>query len=168
MSFVGGTIYLANTMCGMMTNLHVMCQAYSLALTKAVYEQNILVIDLGGGALDVTLATIFEGTISEVKLVASDTRLGRKDFDNCLVNHFVNEFKRKHKRDLRTNPHTLRRLRTACEEAKCRLSFLPQTSIEINSLHEGIDLYTFITRGEFEELCRHLFSSAMEFVERVF
>ncbi|KAH8422984.1 molecular chaperone Hsp70 [Aspergillus melleus] len=129
-------------------------------------ERNVLIFDLGGGTFDVSLLTIEEG-IFEVKATAGDTHLGGEDFDNRLVNHFVNEFKRKHKKDLTTNARALRRLRTACERAKRTLSSAAQTSIEIDSLFEGIDFYTSITRARFEELCQDLFRSTMEPVERV-
>ncbi|KAJ5833125.1 Heat shock 70 kDa protein [Penicillium riverlandense] len=133
---------------------------------KAEGERNVLIFDLGGGTFDVSLLTIEEG-IFEVKSTAGDTHLGGEDFDNRLVNHFVNEFKRKHKKDLTTNARALRRLRTACERAKRTLSSAAQTSIEIDSLFEGIDFYTSITRARFEELCQDLFRSTMEPVERV-
>jgi L1 cell adhesion molecule like protein len=129
-------------------------------------EKNVLIFDLGGGTFDVSLLTIEEG-IFEVKATAGDTHLGGEDFDNRLVNHFVNEFKRKHKKDLTVNARALRRLRTACERAKRTLSSSTQASIEIDSLFEGIDFYTSITRARFEELCQDLFSSTLEPVERV-
>ncbi|RDW47518.1 70 kDa heat shock protein, partial [Yarrowia lipolytica] len=84
-----------------------------------------------------------------------------------LVNHFVQEFKRKHKKDISTNQRALRRLRTACERAKRTLSSSAQTSIEIDSLYEGIDFYTSITRARFEELCQDLFRGTLEPVEKV-
>jgi len=133
---------------------------------KAEGERNVLIFDLGGGTFDVSLLTIEEG-IFEVKATAGDTHLGGEDFDSRLVNHFVNEFKRKHKKDLTSNARALRRLRTACERAKRTLSSSAQTSIEIDSLFEGIDFYTSITRARFEELCQDLFRSTMEPVERV-
>ena len=133
---------------------------------KAEGERNVLIFDLGGGTFDVSLLTIEEG-IFEVKSTAGDTHLGGEDFDNRLVNHFVNEFKRKHKKDLSSNPRALRRLRTACERAKRTLSSSAQTSIQFYSLYEGIDFYTSITRARFEELCQDLFRSTMEPVERV-
>ncbi|KAJ9194292.1 hypothetical protein DTO166G4_3393 [Paecilomyces variotii] len=133
---------------------------------KAEGERNVLIFDLGGGTFDVSLLTIEEG-IFEVKSTAGDTHLGGEDFDNRLVNHFVNEFKRKFKKDLTTNARALRRLRTACERAKRTLSSSAQTSIEIDSLYEGIDFYTSITRARFEELCQDLFRSTMDPVERV-
>jgi heat shock 70kDa protein 1/2/6/8 len=133
---------------------------------KTVGERNVLIFDLGGGTFDVSLLTIEEG-IFEVKATAGDTHLGGEDFDNRLVNHFVQEFKRKHKKDLSSNPRALRRLRTACERAKRTLSSATQTSIEIDSLFEGIDFYTSITRARFEELCQDLFRSTLEPVEKV-
>ncbi|KAJ4169387.1 Hsp70 chaperone [Fusarium falciforme] len=129
-------------------------------------ERNVLIFDLGGGTFDVSLLTIEEG-IFEVKSTAGDTHLGGEDFDNRLVNHFVNEFKRKHKKDLSSNVRALRRLRTACERAKRTLSSSAQTSIEIDSLFEGIDFYTSITRARFEELCQDLFRSTIQPVDRV-
>ncbi|KAG1365767.1 Heat shock cognate 70 kDa protein [Cocos nucifera] len=109
-------------------------------------EKNILIFDLGGGTFDVSLLAIEEG-IFEVKATAGDTHLGGEDFDNRLVNHFVHEFKRKHKKDISGNPRALRRLRTACERAKRTLSSTAQTTIEIDSLFEGIDFYSTITRA---------------------
>ncbi|BGP01852.1 Heat shock protein SSA4 [Rhodotorula toruloides] len=133
---------------------------------KSEGEKNVLIFDLGGGTFDVSLLTIEEG-IFEVKATAGDTHLGGEDFDNRLVNHFVAEFKRKNKKDLSSNARALRRLRTACERAKRTLSSAAQTTIEIDSLFEGIDFYTSITRARFEELCQDLFRSTMEPVEKV-
>ncbi|KAF8522226.1 hsp71-like protein [Hysterangium stoloniferum] len=133
---------------------------------KVTGERNVLIFDLGGGTFDVSLLTIEEG-IFEVKATAGDTHLGGEDFDNRLVNHFVQEFKRKNKKDLSTNARALRRLRTACERAKRTLSSAAQTSIEIDSLYEGIDFYTSLTRARFEELCNDLFRGTLEPVEKV-
>ncbi|KAK6267774.1 hypothetical protein QUC31_011934 [Theobroma cacao] len=128
-------------------------------------EKNVLIFDLGGGTFDVSLLTIEEG-IFEVKATAGDTHLGGEDFDNRLVNHFVQEFKRKHKKDISSNARALRRLRTACERAKRTLSSTTQTTIEIDSLYAGIDFYSTITRARFEELNMDLFSKCMEPVEK--
>ncbi|KAL0286163.1 UNVERIFIED_CONTAM: Heat shock protein [Sesamum calycinum] len=128
-------------------------------------EQNVLVFDLGGGTFDVSLLTIEEG-IFEVKATAGDTHLGGEDFDNRLVNHFVSEFRRKHKKDISGNARALRRLRTACERAKRTLSSTTQTTIEVDSLFEGIDFYATITRARFEELCMDLFLKCMDPVEK--
>ena len=128
-------------------------------------ERNVLIFDLGGGTFDVSLLTIEEG-IFEVKATAGDTHLGGEDFDQRLMNHFIQEFKRKHKKDITGNPRALRRLRTSCERAKRTLSSTAQTSIEIDSLFEGIDFYTSITRARFEELNTDLFNKCMDPVEK--
>ncbi|KAL1132439.1 hypothetical protein AAG570_010394 [Ranatra chinensis] len=132
---------------------------------KGSGERNVLIFDLGGGTFDVSILTIEDG-IFEVKSTAGDTHLGGEDFDNRMVNHFVQEFKRKYKKDLTQNKRALRRLRTACERAKRTLSSSTQASIEIDSLYEGIDFYTSITRARFEELNADLFRSTMEPVEK--
>merc|ERR1712135_51298 len=128
-------------------------------------EKNVLIFDLGGGTFDVSMLTIEEG-IFQVKSTAGDTHLGGEDFDNRMVNHFVQEFTRKHKKDLSSNHRALRRLRTACERAKRTLSSSTQASVEIDSLFEGIDFYTSITRARFEELCADLFRGTLEPVEK--
>ena len=139
--------------------------AYSLG-TKITGERNVLIFDLGGGSFDVSLLTIEEGIV-EVKAVAGDTHLGGEDFNNRLVNHFVQEFERKNEKDLSSNPRALYRLRTACERAKRALSSAASTSIEIDSLFEGIDFYTSLTRARFEELCQDLFRSTLDPIEKV-
>lgn len=83
-----------------------------------------------------------------------------------MVNHFVQEFKRKHKKDITSNKRALRRLRTASERAKRTLSSSAQASIEIDSLFEGIDFYTSVTRARFEELNADLFRGTLEPVEK--
>ncbi|XP_051135384.1 heat shock cognate 70 kDa protein-like isoform X1 [Andrographis paniculata] len=128
-------------------------------------EKNVLIFDLGGGTFDVSLLTIEEG-IFEVKATAGDTHLGGEDFDNRMVNHFAAEFKRKHKKDISGNARALRRLRTACERAKRTLSSTAQTTIEIDSLYEGIDFYATITRARFEEMNMDLFRKCMDPVEK--
>jgi L1 cell adhesion molecule like protein len=134
---------------------------------RADGERNVLIFDLGGGTFDVTLLTI-DGGIFEVKATAGDTHLGGEDFDNRLVNHFVDEFKRKNRgKDITTNQRALRRLRTQCERAKRTLSASAQATVEIDSLFENIDFSSSITRARFEELCGDLFRSTLQPVERV-
>jgi len=128
-------------------------------------ESNILIFDLGGGTFDVSILTIEDG-IFEVKSTAGDTHLGGEDFDNRMVDHFVKEFQRKHKKDISGNKRALRRLRTACERAKRTLSASAQANLEIDSLFEGIDYYTSITRARFEELCSDLFRGTLDPVEK--
>jgi len=126
---------------------------------------NVLIFDLGGGTFDVSILNIDDG-IFEVKATAGDTHLGGEDFDNRLVDHFVAEFQRKHKRDLTGNKRALRRLRTACERAKRTLSAGAQAGIEIDGIYDGIDFYTSISRARFEELCADLFKNTLVPVEK--
>lgn len=138
--------------------------AYGLD-TKSDKERNVLIFDLGGGTFDVSILSI-EGGIFEVKSTAGNTHLGGEDFDNRMVNHFVAEFKRKHKKDISNNKRALRRLRTACERAKRTLSSSAQANIEIDSLCDGIDFYSAISRARFEELNSDLFRECLEPVEK--
>jgi heat shock 70kDa protein 1/2/6/8 len=139
--------------------------AYGLDKNKEE-DTNVLIFDLGGGTFDVSLLNI-EGGIFEVKATAGDTHLGGEDFDARLLRHLAEEFKRKHKKDITGNARALRRLRSACERAKRTLSTTSQTSVEIDSLFEGVDFYTSITRARFEELNADLFRKCMEPVEQV-
>ena len=140
--------------------------AIAYGLDKKVgCERNVLIFDLGGGTFDVSVLTIEDG-IFEVKSTSGDTHLGGEDFDNRMVNHFIQEFKRKNKKDISGNARSVQRLRMACEHAKRTLSSSAQASIEIDSLFEGIDFYTTITRAHFEELCADLFKRTLEHVEK--
>jgi len=140
--------------------------AIAYGLDKKGDERNVLIFDLGGGTFDVSLLTIEEG-IFEVKATAGDTHLGGEDFDNRMVDYFLTEFKRKFKKDLKTNQRALRRLRTACERAKRTLSSSTQAHIEIDSLFEGIDFNSTITRARFEDLNMDYFRKCMDPVEKV-
>ncbi len=139
--------------------------AYGLD-NKTEKERNILIYDLGGGTFDVTLLTIDEG-VFEVKATAGDTRLGGEDFDLRLVQHFAQEFKRKNEKDLSENKKSMKRLKSACENLKKSLSSTTQASIEIDSLFEGIDYTSNMTRARFEELCGDLFRKTFDPVEKV-
>ena len=129
-------------------------------------ERTVLIFDLGGGTLDVSLLSIDDG-IFEVIATAGNTHLGGEDFDNKLLEYCAEEFKRKTGVDIEGNLRAVRRLRTQCEKAKRILSSSTQTSIEVYSLAEGIDYYTTITRAKFEEICLPYFKECMEIVEKV-
>ncbi|ORE08944.1 heat shock 70 kDa protein 2 [Rhizopus microsporus var. microsporus] len=129
-------------------------------------ERNVLIYDLGGGTFDVSLLTIAGGVFA-VKATAGNTHLGGEDFDNALVNHFVQEIKRKHKKDISGDARALRRLRSASERAKRTLSSLTQTTVEVDSLFEGVDFQSTITRAKFEEINSTAFAGTIEPVERV-
>ena len=140
--------------------------AYGLDKKVKDSDQNVLIFDLGGGTFDVSILTISEGSMFEVKATAGDTHLGGEDFDSRLVQHFVQEFQRKYKKDISKNSRALRRLRTACERAKRTLSSSAEANVEIDSLYEGVDFYTRITRARFEELCADLFRNTLQPVEQ--
>lgn len=129
-------------------------------------EQNILIFDLGGGTFDVSLLTV-DGGIFEVRACSGNSHLGGEDFDNRLVKHFVEKFKKESGKDISKNIRALRRLQTACERAKRTLSSATQATIEIESLHDGSDFYTTISRALFEQLNMDLFKQCMEPVEKV-
>lgn len=140
--------------------------AYGLDKREEEGEKNVLIYDTGGGTTDVSILSIDEG-IFEVKATAGNGHLGGEDFDNRMVEHFCREFKRKHKKDLKTNDRSLRRLRTACERAKRTLSSSAVVSVEIDSLFGGVDFNTSITRARFEDLCGDYFRSTMMLVDKV-
>lgn len=133
---------------------------------KGQGEKNILIYDLGGGTFDVTIMAIEDG-IFEVKSTAGDTHLGGEDFDHRLMDYFVQDFQRKHKQDITGNKKSMRRLQTACENAKKTLSSSTSASIEIDSLYEGIDYSGVITRARFEDICSDLFRKTFDPVEKV-
>ncbi|EDO08557.1 heat shock 70kDa family protein [Babesia bovis T2Bo] len=133
---------------------------------KGSEEKNVLIFDLGGGTFDVSILTIEDG-IFEVKATAGDTHLGGEDFDNLLVEHCVRDFMRiNNGKNLASNKRALRRLRTHCERAKRVLSSSTQATIELDSLFEGIDYNTTISRARFEEMCGEKFRGTLIPVEK--
>eukprot|EP00310_Coccolithus_braarudii_P019938 CAMPEP_0183338818 /NCGR_PEP_ID=MMETSP0164_2-20130417/5973_1 /TAXON_ID=221442 /ORGANISM="Coccolithus pelagicus ssp braarudi, Strain PLY182g" /LENGTH=663 /DNA_ID=CAMNT_0025508725 /DNA_START=105 /DNA_END=2096 /DNA_ORIENTATION=+ len=140
--------------------------SYGLDKKNQKGELNVLIFDLGGGTFDVSLLTIEEG-IFEVKSTAGDTHLGGEDFDQRMMQHFMKEFKRKYRKDISSSDRALRRLRTACERAKRTLSSSTQATVEIDSLFEGIDFNSSITRARFEDLCQDYFRDCLLPVEKV-
>ena len=128
---------------------------------KSVGEKNVLIFDLGGGTFDVSILSIDEG-VFEVKATCGDTRLGGEDFDNRLVNFFVNEFLQKHGKDISKDKRALRKLKSASEQVKRSLSSSSQASVEVDSLCAGIDFTATITRAKFEDLCIDLFRNTLE------
>ena len=133
---------------------------------KAEKEQNILVFDLGGGTFDTTILSIEDG-IFEVKATCGNGHLGGSDFDNRMVDHFVDEFKKKHKKDLTSSSRSIRRLRSECERAKRQLSTDTHAYLEIDGLFEGVDFNSSISRATFENINADLFRKCMDPVEKV-
>ncbi|CAL8125432.1 unnamed protein product [Prunus armeniaca] len=140
--------------------------SYGIEKKAGWYGKRIVMIfDLGGGTLDVSLLAIGDG-VFEVKATAGDTHLGGVDFDNRMVSYCVKKFKRKHKLDISGNSKALRRLRIECEKAKKRFSFATTTDFEIDSLHQGIDFHITITRAKFEQLISDFIDQCMELVHK--
>jgi heat shock protein 1/8 len=133
---------------------------------KSDTEKIVLIFDFGGGTHDVSLLSIEDG-VFEVKATAGDTHLGGSDFDNILVQHFVDEFKKKHKKDISTNKKAISRLKSASERAKRTLSSCSTATIDVEALQDGIDFNTTITRAKFENLCMSLFKQCIDPVEKV-
>lgn len=129
-------------------------------------KRHVMIYDLGGGTFDVSVLTITEGPVYDVDATAGDTHLGGEDFDMRMVNYFVEEFSRKHKMDISKNAKAIRRLTTACEKAKRFLSSNTEASIEVDSLFNGIDFCSKISRARFEELNADLFRSTIKPVEQ--
>ena len=129
-------------------------------------ERHVLIFDLGGGTFDVSLLTMEQG-LFEVKATAGDTHLGGEDFDNRLVEYCSAQFLKTNGIDIRQDGRAMRRLRTACENAKRMLSTTNQTSIEVDSLKNGEDFSLQITRAKFEELCLDYFRKCIDPVKKV-
>ena len=133
---------------------------------KECDDLNVLIFDLGGGTFDVSILNIDDGMF-EVKATAGDTHLGGEDFDNILLKHFTQEFKRKHKHDISDNKRSVRRLKTACERLKRTLSSVTNATIELESLYEGIDFNSSLTRARFDNMCDGYFKNCMDTVNKV-
>tara|TARA_B100000900_G_C20600208_1_gene725199 strand:+ start:3519 stop:5429 length:1911 start_codon:yes stop_codon:yes gene_type:complete len=139
--------------------------AYGLN-TGSKQERNVLIYDFGGGTFDVSLLNIDDG-VFEVIATSGDCHLGGEDIDNRLVQHFIQEFKRKNRKDLSGNARAVKRLKVACERLKRTLSNSTQGQVELESLHEGIDFFSSMSRARFEELNADLFRKTLDPVEKV-
>lgn len=128
-------------------------------------EQTILIFDCGGGTHDVSIVSIEDG-VFEVKATNGNSHLGGSDIDNLLVQYFAKEFKRKHKKDILTNVRAVSRLRKASETAKKTLSSSASTTIDLDSLHEGVDFLATLSRARFDEIISEFVNKTMEPVEK--
>ena len=140
--------------------------AYGLDKKKDGKGRNVLIFDCGGGTHDVSLLNIEDG-IFEVKATGGDTHLGGADIDNLIVDFLVSEFKQKHKVDLKSNKKAIKRLTAAAEKAKRNLSSSTVTTVEIDSIHDGIDFSYSLTRAKFENICASIFQRTMAPVDQV-
>ncbi|XP_013194820.2 heat shock protein 68-like [Amyelois transitella] len=124
-------------------------------------EKNVLIFDLGGGTLDVSILTIAEGSVFEVKATAGNTRLGGEDFDNRLVAYFAEDFRKTYNIEIIGYPRPLRRLKSASERTKKFLTSATEATVDVESLYDGIDYHGKISRSLFEELCSDLFRDTL-------
>ena len=140
--------------------------AYGLDKTEDKKEKNILVFDCGGGTHDVSILTL-DGGIFEVKATGGDTHLGGSDIDNLIVDYLCDDIKKKHKMDVRENARALKRLNIAAEKAKKNLSAASTTSIEVDSLMDGVDYNTNLSRAKFESLADNVFQRTLKPLEQL-
>ncbi|KAI9506224.1 ATPase with role in protein import into the ER [Coemansia sp. RSA 1358] len=140
--------------------------AIAYGLDKKGKESHILVYDLGGGTFDVSLLAIDNG-IFEVLATSGDTHLGGEDFDNKVVDHFVQLFKKKTGKDARTDKKAMGKLKSEAEKAKRTLSSQMSVRVELESLMDGEDFSETITRAKFEELNNAMFKRTLNPVKQV-
>ncbi|KAJ2500386.1 ATPase with role in protein import into the ER [Coemansia sp. RSA 1972] len=140
--------------------------AIAYGLDKKGKERHILVYDLGGGTFDVSLLAIDNG-IFEVLATSGDTHLGGEDFDNKVVDHFVQLFKKKTGKDARTDKKAMGKFKREAEKAKRTLSSQMSVRVEVESLMEGEDFSETLTRAKFEELNNALFKRTLKPVKQV-
>jgi len=133
---------------------------------KSEKETTILIFDEGGGTHDLSVLSL-DGGIFEVKATAGDTHLGGSDIDNLIVDYLCDDIKKKHKKDVKENPKALKRLNIAAERAKKNLSSSTTTTIEVESLIDGIDYSTTLSKAKFEQLADSFFNKSMEPISKV-
>ena len=128
-------------------------------------EQKIMVYDLGGGTFDVSILDISSGVI-EVLATAGNNHLGGDDFDECVVQYLLSEFKKQHHIDLSRDPAALQRIREAAEKAKIELSSMTATTVELPYITVGRDgplhMDIPLTRAKFNDLTYHLVQATRE------
>lgn len=140
--------------------------AYGLDKTDSDKEKNILVFDFGGGTFDISILTL-DGGIFEVKSTGGDTHLGGSDIDNKIVEYLCEDIKKKYKKNVRENARALKRLNIAAEKAKKTLSSSTTTTIEVDSLMDGVDYTSTLTRAKFEQLADEIFTKSIKPLDRL-
>jgi heat shock protein 1/8 len=133
---------------------------------KSEKETTILIFDEGGGTHDLSVLSL-DGGIFEVKATAGDTHLGGSDIDNLIVDYLCEDIKKKYKKDVKENPKALKRLNIAAERAKKNLSSSTTTTIEVESLIDGIDYSTTLSKAKFEQLADSFFNKSMDPISKV-
>ena len=143
--------------------------ALAYGIDKTDKEQTVLVFDLGGGTFDVSILSLADGTF-EVLSTAGDNVLGGDDFDKCIMDWLVEEFKKENGVDLSADKMALQRLKDAAEKAKKDLSGITSVEISLPFISMGaagpLHLTKTLTRAKFEDLTRHLVDRCLGPVRR--
>ena len=143
--------------------------ALAYGLDKQDKLQTILVYDLGGGTFDVSILELGDG-VFEVKSTSGNNRLGGDDFDKCVMDYLVSEFKKEHGIDLSKDNMAMQRIKDAAEKAKKDLSSMSTTNINLPFLTQNesgpVHMDINLTKAKFEDLCRDLFDSTLEPVKK--
>lgn len=140
--------------------------AYGIEKNDSSREVNVLIVDIGGGTADVSLLVI-DGGLYETKGTAGDKFLGGSDFDNKIVDYMINDFKRKFKSDPTTSPKAIKRFKNAAENVKKNLSTSTISTIEIESVFEGNDYNSSITRAKFEQISEPILTKCIDLIKQV-
>uniref|UniRef100_A0A914VL40 Uncharacterized protein n=1 Tax=Plectus sambesii TaxID=2011161 RepID=A0A914VL40_9BILA len=140
--------------------------AIAYGLDKKEGERNVLVFSLGGGSCDVSMLNIDNG-VFEVLATNGDTHLGGEDFDQRVMEYFINIYKEKTGKDIRKDRRAVQKLRREVERAKRVLSSQHQVHLEVDSIFYGSDFSEHLTRAKFEELNMDLFHSTMKPIQKV-
>ncbi|KAI4456464.1 heat shock protein 70kda [Holotrichia oblita] len=153
---------------GRMAGLNVMrilneptAAAIAYAVIKEDMRGTVLIYDLGGGTLDISIVNLTD-THCTVKATHGNTHLGGEDFSNNILEYMIGICKNKYKKDVRNNKRAMARLRYHCESAKKKLSFANNVNIFIDGLIDGIDFNEVLTRPKFNELNSDIFKSTLE------
>jgi len=134
-------------------------------INKAMNDQNVIVFDLGGGTFDVSCLNI-DGGLIEVKSTCGDTHLGGEDFDRRITEHCLQQYKQQTGIDISENARAIKRLRTACVQAKKELATNVSTNIEVDSLAQDTDFSYQFTRAKFDDLCADDFKKTITILEK--
>ncbi|KAJ2478131.1 Hsp70 chaperone [Coemansia sp. RSA 2320] len=142
--------------------------ATALAYSNPTHcDKLVCLVDLGAGTLDASLLRFNGSGVAEAVATAGNSRLGGRDFDSRLLAYLMDQFTAKHGVDVSNSASSVQRLRFACERAKRTLSTSTTAIIDIDSLLNGINFATHITRSKFEHLCADLFDQVIVSINQV-
>ena len=138
--------------------------AIAYGMHKKEEDKNVLVYDLGGGTFDVSVLNIDRGRF-EVMATAGDTHLGGEDFNQKVIDHFVESFKTKSGEDIRNDARSVQKIRREVERAKKELSTHQRVKVDVESLFKGVDFAETLTRAQFENMNVLMFKETLQLLE---